>query len=86
VDPDGESATLAGGLIGGVIGGAVAAYRGENVWKGAVSGAAAGAIAGSVIDTGGASLGVLALAGAAQFAGAMSLELKLFNYSRERHG
>ena len=65
VDPDGESATLAGAVFGGIIGGAVAAYRGQDIATGALKGLIAGAVAGSVIDTGGASLGVLALSGAA---------------------
>ncbi len=64
VDPDGESATLIGGIAGAVIGGGIAAWRGESVWKGAVSGAVAGALAGAVIDTGGVALGVYGAAAA----------------------
>jgi RHS repeat-associated protein len=69
VDPDGESATLAGALGGAIVGGAVAAWRGESVWKGAVSGAVAGALAGAVIDTGGAALGLYGAAAAGGGAG-----------------
>ena len=66
VDVNGEFvATVTGALAGGLIGGAVEAYRGGSFWKGAASDAVSGAIAGSIIDTGGASLGVLALSGAA---------------------
>ncbi len=66
-DPDGESATLIGALVGGAIGAGIAIYRGEDlrhVAGAAAQGAIAGAIAGSVIDTGGASLGVIVAAGA----------------------
>jgi len=65
VDTDGNFvATVTGALAGGVIGGTIELYRGGSFLKGAATGAFSGAIAGSVIDTGGTSLGVLALAGA----------------------
>ena len=64
VDRTGDSATVAGGFIGGLIGGGVALYKGEDVLTGALTGAISGALAGSVIDTGGASLLVLAASGA----------------------
>ena len=60
VDRTGDSATVAGGFIGG----GVALYKGEDVLTGALTGAISGALAGSVIDTGGASLLVLAASGA----------------------
>ncbi|MGH9783423.1 MAG: RHS repeat-associated core domain-containing protein [Terriglobia bacterium] len=66
VDTNGNIvATVTGALAGGVIGGTIELWRGGNFFRGAATGALAGAISGSVIDTGGASLGVLALAGAA---------------------
>ena len=66
VDSDGNIvATVTGALAGGVIGGTVELLRGGSFFQGAATGAFAGAIAGSVIDTGGASLGVLALSGTA---------------------
>ena len=61
VDPDGG---FAGTLLGGLVGAGIAAWRGDNILKGAVSGMAAGAVFDAVY-TGGASLGVLVLAGAA---------------------
>jgi RHS repeat-associated protein len=64
VDPDGESATLAGAIGGAIVGGGIALWKGESVWQGAVSGAVAGALAGAVIDTGGAALGVYGAAAA----------------------
>ena len=68
VDPTGESATLVGALTGSIIGGAFAAYNSHGNWKriaaGAARGAVEGAMMGSVIDTGGASLGVMMAAGA----------------------
>jgi RHS repeat-associated protein len=69
VDPDGESATLAGGLIGGIVRGVTAAAQGKTwseIGAAAAGGAVTGAMIGSVIDTGGASL--LAMAGAGAFA------------------
>jgi len=60
VDPDGESATVAGAVGGAIVGGALALWRGDSVARGAVSGAVAGAIAGSVIDTGGGTAVLLA--------------------------
>jgi RHS repeat-associated protein len=76
VDPDGRSATLAGGLIGGVLGGGIALVQGRSwreVGAAAAGGAVAGAMMGSVIDTGGASLGVMVAAGAMSgAAGAMT--------------
>ena len=60
VDRTGDSTTVAGGFIGG----GVALYKGEDVLTGALTGAISGALAGSVIDTGGASLLVLAASGA----------------------
>jgi RHS repeat-associated protein len=66
VDRDGNLvATVTGTIAGGAIGGTVEFLRGGSFFRGAATGALAGAISGSVIDTGGASLGVLALAGAA---------------------
>lgn len=74
VDPSGESATLIGGVAGAVAGalgeGIRAALAGEMPSGRAVSAAAAGgavfgAIMGSVVDSGGATLPVLLVAGAA---------------------
>jgi RHS repeat-associated protein len=66
VDRDGNLvATVTGTIAGGAIGGTVELLRGGSFFRGAATGALAGAISGSVIDTGGASLGVLAIAGAA---------------------
>jgi RHS repeat-associated protein len=67
VDPDGESATVVGALVGGSISAGIALWRGEDprhVAGAFVHGAIVGAAVGSIIDTGGASLGVMAAAGA----------------------
>jgi RHS repeat-associated protein len=65
-DDDGNIvATVTGAITGGLIGGTVEYMRGGTFWKGAAAGAVSGAVAGSIIDTGGASLGLLALSGAA---------------------
>ncbi|ANM29537.1 hypothetical protein ABI59_07995 [Acidobacteria bacterium Mor1] len=67
VDPDGEIvATASGAAVGGVFSGAVALFQGKS-WKevrnAAIGGAITGAMVGSVVDTGGASLGVMVAAG-----------------------
>jgi RHS repeat-associated protein len=67
VDPDGESATLIGALVGGAVSAGISAWRGEDarhILGAAAQGAIAGAALGSIIDTGGASLGVMIAAGA----------------------
>ena len=77
VDPDGQSATLAGALIGGLVGGGVALFQGKSwaeVGAAAAGGALAGAMLGSVIDTGGASLGVMIVAGGISGAAGGTLE------------
>jgi RHS repeat-associated protein len=77
VDPDGESATLAGALLGGLIGGGSALIQGKSwreVGAAAAGGAVAGAMMGSVVDTGGASLPLLLAAGGLSGAAGGSVE------------
>jgi RHS repeat-associated protein len=65
-DPDGRSATAAGAIIGAVIGAGTAAIQGKSgreIFAAGVGGAVQGAVFGSVIDSGGATLGVLIAAG-----------------------
>lgn len=82
IDPNGESATVAGATGGFVIGGAVALLqgkRGKEAWAAALKGGLEGAMIGSVVDTGGASLPMLLAAGALSHAAGESLERAILN-------